>query len=66
MSVNIILPENFDEIYHEINTLIIDKKRRCKSQKDSIAEQSIIFSRESRWDTKRIYVMGWWKLYGET
>ena len=48
MSVNIILPENFDELYHEINTLIIDKKRRCKSQKDSIAEQSIIFSRESR------------------
>ena len=48
MSVNIILPENFDEIYHEINTLIIDKKRRCKSQKDSIAEQSIICSRESR------------------
>jgi len=37
MSVNIILPENFDEIYHEINTLITDKKRRCKSQKDSIA-----------------------------
>ena len=30
MSVNIILPENFDEIYHEINTLIIDKKRRKK------------------------------------
>src|SRR5574344_1559340 len=26
MAINMILPENFDEIYHEINTLITDKK----------------------------------------
>lgn len=33
MSVNIILPENFDEIYHEINTLITDKKEDVKVRK---------------------------------
>lgn len=30
MSTNIILPENFDEIYYEINNLITDKKNIVK------------------------------------